>query len=71
MMLTNLEIKIKTIRVANNLQKVGINVGDVVAVIARNHHYVAPVVFACLTVGAPVNTLDASFKPSMKTNLFV
>lgn len=65
MMLTNLEIKIKTIHAAQNLLKVGINIGDVVAVIARNHHYVAPVVFACLTIGAPVNTLDASFKPSI------
>lgn len=64
MMLTNHEIKIKTVYVAQNLLKIGVNAGDVVAVIARNHHYIAPVVFACLTIGAPVNTLDASFNPS-------
>lgn len=64
MMLTNYEIRVKTICVSQNLLKLGVNGGDVVAVIARNHQYVAPVIFACLTIGAPVNTLDASFNPS-------
>lgn len=64
MMLTNHEIKVKTICVSQNLLKIGVNAGDVIAIIAGNHHYVAPVVFACLTIGAPVNTLDASFNPS-------
>lgn len=64
MMLTNNEIRMKTIFISQNLLKVGVKAGDVVAVIARNHHYVAPVVFACLTILAPVNTLDASFNAS-------
>ncbi|XP_037028941.1 4-coumarate--CoA ligase 1-like [Bradysia coprophila] len=64
MMLTNNEIRMKTIFVSQNLLKIGVKEGDVVAVIARNQHYVAPVVFACLTILAPVNTLDASFTPT-------
>ncbi len=64
MMLTNHELRLKTIYVSQNLMKIGVNIGDVVAVISRNNHYVAPVVFACLTIGAPVNTLDFSFNPS-------
>lgn len=64
MMLSNHEIRTKTICVAQNLLKMGLTAGDVVAVVTRNHHYVAPVIFACLTIATPVNTLDASFNAS-------
>lgn len=70
-MLTNHEIRMKTILVSQNLLKIGVKAGDVVAVIVQNHHYVAPVIFACLTILAPVNTLDASFNPSNYTKCFL
>lgn len=61
LMLSNREIALNTIRVAQNLQKLGIHSGDVVAVIAENHHHLASVVFASLALAAPVNFLGPDF----------
>lgn len=60
--LTNRVLRTNAIRVAQNLDNLGIGVGDVVAIVAGNHHDVAPVVIAALSLGAPINTLDPNFK---------
>lgn len=49
--MTNREIRNRTIRAAQNLTKLGIGFDDVIQVIAKNHHYLAPVIFAALTIG--------------------
>ncbi|XP_037033669.1 4-coumarate--CoA ligase 1-like [Bradysia coprophila] len=59
--LTNADIRLKTIQAAQNLQKLGYGKGDVFAICARNNHYVAPIAFASLCLGCPLNTLDTSF----------
>lgn len=59
--MTNGEIRWRTIRAAQNLTKLGIGFDDVIQVIAKNHHYLAPIMFAALTIGAPVNAIDVQF----------
>lgn len=54
----------QTIRAALNLQKLDCNQGDIFGIVARNSHYVAPIVFASFCIGCPVNTLDPSFSKS-------
>ncbi|XP_055308228.1 probable 4-coumarate--CoA ligase 1, partial [Sitodiplosis mosellana] len=59
--LSNDEIRIKMIRAAQNLQKRGYNSKEVFAVLAKNSHHLAPIVFASLAIGSAVNTLDLQF----------
>lgn len=59
--LTNEVIRWKTIQASQNLQKLGYEKGDMFAICARNSHYVAPIAFASLCLGCPLNTLDTSF----------
>ncbi|KAL1396546.1 hypothetical protein pipiens_010458 [Culex pipiens pipiens] len=55
------ELLLRSVRVAQNLGSMGIAVGDLVTLVARNSEKIAPVVFGCLMAGVPVNTLDPSF----------
>lgn len=55
------DIRIKTIRAAQNLQALGYKPKDVFMVIARNSHHLAPVAFASLAINCPFNALDPSF----------
>lgn len=55
------DIKIKTIRAAENLQRLGFKSNDVFAIMARNSKDVAPIVFASLFNGCAMNTLDPNF----------
>lgn len=55
------EMRIKTIRTAQNLQKRGYNSKEVFAFLTKNSHYLAPVLFGSLAVGSAVNTLDPQF----------
>lgn len=64
--LSNGEIAINTRRVAQNLDELGIQSGNVVAVIAQNHHHLASVVFAAIALGAPVNVLGPDFSIGKK-----
>lgn len=66
LMLTNRDIARNTIRLANNLQKLGIQSGDVVAVIAENHHHLASLVFASIALAAPVNFLGPEYSTGKK-----
>lgn len=60
--LTCFEVRNRSILVAENLRNVhGIKFGDVCAVVSRNNPEVSSVVFGCLFIGAPLNTLDPSF----------
>lgn len=58
--LTNSEIKMQTIRIARNILKMGYENGNVIGIVARNHHHLASVIFACLTIGTPVNIMPVS-----------
>lgn len=54
----------QTIRAAIHLQKLGCEKGDIFGVVAKNSHYVAPIVYASFCIGCPINTLDPSFSKS-------
>lgn len=56
------EIRIKTIRAAQNLLDRGYKPKQVFALMAKNSHHIAPVVFGSISIGCAVNTLDPSFK---------
>lgn len=55
------EIRSKTVRAAQNLQSRGYVPKQVFGILARNSHHLAPIVFASISIGCPVNTLDCSF----------
>lgn len=55
------ELRIKIIRAAQNLQKRGYKSKEVFGVLARNSHELAPIIFASIAIGSPVNTLEPSF----------
>ena len=50
--------------IAKILTQIGFAKGDIVGVNGTNSEYLAPVVFACFTLGLPVNFLPASFQKS-------
>lgn len=60
--LTYNDLRLLSIRVAQNLLKIGVKSGDVIGIIAKNSTYVAPVALGCFLIGAPINPLDASFE---------
>lgn len=59
--LTGGEIRKRAIRVAQNLNLLGIKEQEVIAIAATMSQHVAPVLFGCFLVGAPINTLDPEF----------
>lgn len=63
--MTNDEIRMKSIRVAQNLQNLGFNKDHIFSFAASNNHHIASVVFGALAIGAGVSTLDPSYTKSM------
>lgn len=55
------EIRLKTIRAAQNLQNRGYKPKQTFVLLSRNEHNAAPIVFASIAIGCPLNCLDASF----------
>lgn len=55
------EIRLKTIRAAQNLQIRGYNQKQVFGMLARNSHHVAPIFFASISSACPIVSLDPSF----------
>lgn len=63
-------MRLKSIRAAQNILKLGYKEGDMIGVIAKNSHNLAPIVFAALSIGCPVNTLDPTFECSDIIHMF-
>lgn len=59
--LTCSEVKMSSIRVAQNLQRLGIKPDDVIGFICRNSGNVLPLIFGCALIGAPINPLHVSY----------
>lgn len=68
--LTCNELRISSIRIAQNLITLGIKPDDVVGVICKNSSQVTYLVNACALIGSPVNPLDLSFYANDIKNLF-
>lgn len=58
----NSEIRKKTIRAAQHLHKMGFGEHDVIGIVAKNHHYLAPIAFASMSLAAALNPMDPNFK---------
>lgn len=63
------QLRLMTIRAAQNLQKRGYNTKQVVTLNCGNVAYSSPIIFASLCLGCPVNTLGSDWKPHMLTTL--
>lgn len=64
------ETRIASIRIAQNLTKLGYKQGDVVGFICRNSSYLPPALYGTLLIGAPLNPLDAGFKKDDVKHMF-
>ena len=60
--LKNGEIRLKAIRAAQNLSKLGVKKGDFVGVAVTNSENLAPIIFGCILIGAPFHTLAPSYQ---------
>uniref|UniRef100_A0A336K7L6 CSON003269 protein n=1 Tax=Culicoides sonorensis TaxID=179676 RepID=A0A336K7L6_CULSO len=59
--LTCSQLRVKSIRLAENLKRKGYKFGDIIATVSRNNHDISAVIFGCNIIGAPVNCLDPNF----------
>lgn len=57
-------------RIAGNLKREGLQLGDVIGLVVKNTTYVAPVVLGCFLVGCPVSTMDPTFDVAEVVNIF-
>lgn len=57
-------------RIAGNLKHEGMQLGDVIGLVAKNTTYVAPAFLACCFIGCPVSTVDPTFDVSEVANIF-
>lgn len=57
-------------RLAKNLLRENLQIGNVVGLAAKNTTYVAPVVLGCMLIGCPISTLDPTFDVSEIANIF-
>lgn len=55
------DIRQRTIRAALNLLNRGYKANQVFTIVARNSENLAPIVFAALCIGCPINVMDTSF----------
>lgn len=51
------EMRLRTTKIASHLTSSGFKQGDIVGIMASNSENLAPLMFACFTLGLPVNTL--------------
>lgn len=58
--LTCKEARMSSIRVAQNLQRLGIKQDDVIGFICRNSNVLLPLMYGCALIGAPINSLHVS-----------
>lgn len=68
--LTCTDAKMSSIRVAQNLQRLGIKSDDVIGFICRNSGNVVPLIFGCVLIGAPINPLHVSFSKESIKHMF-
>jgi 4-coumarate--CoA ligase len=55
------DLRLSSIRVAQNLTKLGVKADEIVGFICKNSHHVNALVYGCVVVGAIINPLHVSF----------
>lgn len=68
--LTCKEVKLSSIRVAQNLLRLGIKADDVIGFVCRNSKNVVPLIYGCALIGAPINSLHISFSKDKIKQVF-
>lgn len=63
-------MRMMSIRLAQNLQKRGYKQGQIVGTMAKNVPHLAPVIFASLCLGCPINSLDPSVEKGTIIRMF-
>lgn len=69
--LTAGQIQLKTIRAAQTLQRLGYKSNDVFGFMTNNYHNVAPIVYAALCLGCPINAIASNYVESEIIDVFV
>lgn len=64
------EIRLKTIRAAQNLQRLGYKSNDVFGFMVGNIQNLSPIVFAAFCLGCPINALDPAHDKSQVVHMF-
>ncbi|XP_055544510.1 uncharacterized protein LOC129729738 [Wyeomyia smithii] len=64
------EMRLRSVRVAQNLSSMGFEAGDLVSIVARNNEKLASVLFGCFMAGLSVNSLDPSFHREDLAHMF-
>lgn len=64
------QTRLASIRVAQNLTKLGFKLGDVFGFICRNGSNLAPTLYGSILIGAPINPLDAAFRKDDIKHIF-
>lgn len=59
--MTNEEIRLMTIRAAQNITKLGSQKDAIIGIVANNHQHLAPIVFVAISIGCPINVLHHTF----------
>lgn len=62
--MTRKEARLKSLKVAENLTKLGFKKGDTISIIANHHGDLAPLIFGSIATGVIVNTLHNGFSSS-------
>lgn len=62
--------RIASIRVAQNLTRLGIKKGDVIGFMCTNSIKLPELIYGCFLIGAPVNPLDIGFKKDDIKHMF-
>lgn len=70
MSMTCEETRLASIRVAQNLTKLGFKRGDIFGFICRNGLKLPPTLYGSILIGAPINPLDAGFKKDDIKHMF-
>ncbi|XP_065091269.1 probable 4-coumarate--CoA ligase 1 [Ochlerotatus camptorhynchus] len=68
--LTCEEMRLRSIRAAQNLTRLGYTKGDTIGFAVRNRENVAPIVYGCFLIGAPVNCIDPDFTATDMAYMF-
>lgn len=64
------EVKMSSVRVAQNLTRLGIRPDDVVGFICRNSGNILPLIYGCALIGAPVNPIHISYTKDKIKDMF-
>jgi 4-coumarate--CoA ligase len=64
------DLRVSSVRIAQNLTKSGIKADDVIGVICKNSNELTFLLNACILIGAPINPLELSFSKDDIKHLF-